>query len=207
MILERVCVGELEVNCYILAEAQGKECIIIDPGSDYDKINKVLIRRKLKPAIIINTHGHADHIGCDDDFGLPVYIHKNDAALLGDPIRNLSGFIGESFSINVEIKEIKDGDKIELGKIKLEVLHTPGHTSGGVSLLLRCPEKFMLFSGDTLFFHSIGRTDFPGASHEALLKSIKDKLLTLPDSTVVYPGHGPSSTIRAEKENNPFLNE
>ncbi len=205
MIIERVCVGALEVNCYILAESEGKDAVIIDPGSDCGKIKQALIKYKLKPAIIINTHGHADHIGCDDDFGLAVYIHKNDAVLLNDPEKNFSSFISESFVVKAKTKEVKDGDIIELGNIKLEVLHTPGHTPGGISLLLRGLEKNILFSGDTLFFHSVGRTDFPGASSEELLRSIKNKLLILPDSTIVYPGHGPSSTIRAEKENNPFI--
>jgi glyoxylase-like metal-dependent hydrolase (beta-lactamase superfamily II) len=205
MIIEKVCVGPLEVNCYILAESVGSQAVIIDPGADYNKIKLVLDKHQLKPGIIINTHGHADHIGCDDEFGLPVYIHKSDAPLLKDPVRNLSGFISGPLAVKAKAKEIKDGDIIGLGNIKLEVLHTPGHTSGGISLLLKGVEKNILFSGDSLFFHSVGRTDFPGASHEELVKAIKGKLLTLPDSTVVYPGHGPSSTIRAEKENNPFL--
>ncbi|MCX5711519.1 MAG: MBL fold metallo-hydrolase [Candidatus Omnitrophica bacterium] len=205
MIIERVCVGALEANCYVIAEPGSNEAIIIDPGAEYHKIKNALSKHKLKPAIIINTHGHADHIGCDDEFGLPVHIHKDDVVLLRDAEKNFSSFLSHSFTIKAEAKEIKDGDIIELGQIKLEVLHTPGHTPGGISLFLKYAQEHILFSGDTLFFHSVGRTDFPGASHKELIRSIKEKLLRLPDATIVYPGHGPSTIIRAEKENNPFL--
>jgi len=205
MILECVCVGSLEVNCYILAEAEGKEAIIIDPGSDCQRIKQALSRHRLRPALVINTHGHVDHIGCDDEFGLPLYIHADDVGLLRSEEKNLSNFVSTGFTVKSAVKELKEGDYIELNKIKLLVIHTPGHTPGGISLLLESPENNKLFSGDTLFCHSVGRTDFPGASHEALIKSIKDKLLILPNDTIVYPGHGPTTTIAAEKKNNPFL--
>lgn len=205
MILETVSVSSFEVNCYILAVASGCEAIIIDPGAEETKIRKALIRHNLRPAFIINTHGHFDHIGCDDKFGVPVYIHKEDLSLLKDPQRNLSSFMGTSLKISSNIRALEDKEGIELGQIKLEVIHTPGHTPGGICLWLRQPANKVLFTGDTLFCHGIGRTDFPGSDEKLLIKNIKEKLLNLDDATVIYPGHGSLSTIGEEKRNNPFL--
>ncbi len=207
MILETICVGSMQVNCYILAENTDSQAIIIDPGSEDNKIKHVLKKHKLKPAFIINTHGHIDHIGCDDAFEVPIYIHRQDLALLKNPQLNLSTFLVSPFSVKSKIKVLEDKEKIELGQICLEVLHTPGHTPGGICLLMRRPSDKILFSGDTLFYHGIGRTDFPGADEGLLIKSIEEKLLNLADDTIVYPGHGPSSTIGEEKKNNPFFNE
>jgi glyoxylase-like metal-dependent hydrolase (beta-lactamase superfamily II) len=196
----------MQVNCYILASKNNSSAIIIDPGEEENKIKRILEKHKLKPSFIINTHGHIDHIGCDDRFGIPVYIHENDLALLKDPQLNLSTFFMSSYSIESHIKTLKDKEDIELDDMQLEVIHTPGHTPGGICLLMKKPNDKILFSGDTLFCQGIGRTDFPGADEGLLIKSIKEKLLKLDDDTVVYPGHGPSSTIGEEKRNNPFLN-
>ena len=206
MILEDICVGQMQVNCYILASKNNSSTIIIDPGEEENKIKRILEKHKLKPSFIINTHGHIDHIGCDDRFGIPVYIHENDLALLKDPQLNLSTFLTSSYSIESHIKTLKDKENIELDDMQLEVIHTPGHTPGGICLLMKKPDDKILFSGDTLFCQGIGRTDFPGADEGLLIKSIKEKLFKLDDDTVVYPGHGPSSTIGEEKRNNPFLN-
>ncbi len=207
MILETLTVGPFAVNCYVLAEAAASPAVIIDPGADEKKIRQVLARHKLTPGIVINTHGHFDHIGCDDKFGVPVYIHPDDEALLKDTRLNLSELLFQSYAVGkVMIKTVRDGDIIALGGIRLEVIATPGHTAGGICLLLRQPENKILFSGDTLFYQGVGRVDFPGASENAIIKSIKEKLFKLPDDTVVYPGHGPSSTIGEERESNPFLN-
>ncbi len=205
MIFETICVGSLQVNCYILADDDAREAIIIDPGEDADKINKVLERQRLKPHCIINTHGHFDHIGGDDKFDVPVYIHQKDAALLKDPRLNLSGFFDSDFTVKAKIITLEEGAELAFGRIRLEVIHTPGHTPGGICLLLKSPQAGILFSGDSLFYHSIGRTDFPGADEGALTRSIKEKLLKLKDDTRVYPGHGPSSSIGEERKNNPFL--
>jgi len=205
MILETVCVGSFQVNCYILASDIDSQSIIIDPGDEENKIRRVLEKYRLKPAFIINTHAHIDHIGCNDKFGVPVYIHHKDLPLLKDPQLNLSSFLMSSYSIKSKIKTLEDKENIQLEKIQLEVIHTPGHTPGGISLLMKEPSNKILFSGDTLFCQGIGRTDFPGADESLLIKSIKEKLLSLADDTVVYPGHGPSSTIGQEKKNNPFL--
>lgn len=206
MILEVVCVGAMQANCYILACGPNTQAIIIDPGDQKQKIDKVLIKHSLKPGFIINTHGHIDHIGCDDSFGVCVYIHRQDLDLLKNPELNLSSFLTTPFSSKSDIKTLEDKEDIELGQMQLEVIHVPGHTPGGISLLLKKPKDKILFTGDSLFYHSIGRTDFPGASEVLLIKSIKEKLFKLSDDTIVYPGHGPSSTIGEEKKNNQFLN-
>ena len=205
MILETICVGELQANCYILAASESAEAIIIDPGEQKDKILRVLARHKLKAVAVVNTHGHIDHIGCDDEFAVPVYVHEKDAALLKDSRLNLSGFLSAPFSVKSEIKQLKDGQKLKLAGIELEVIHTPGHTPGGICLLVKAESRDILFSGDTLFHRSVGRTDFEGADEDSLLKSIREKLLILSDETVVYPGHGPTTTIGYEKKHNPFL--
>jgi len=206
MILEAVSVGPMKVNCYILAEKEGSRAIIIDPGDQGNKIQQALDKYKLKPAFIINTHGHIDHIAADSAFDLPVYIHSKDALSLKDATLNLSQFLEAAKTVNNEIKTLKDKELISLDGLELEVMHTPGHTPGGISLLVRKPVNKILFSGDTLFFQSVGRTDFPNADHQQLIRSIKEKLWALSDDTVIYPGHGPASTIGEEKSNNPFLN-
>ncbi len=205
MIVETVCVGPMQVNCYILASGPNSPAIIIDPGEDKQKIEGVLKKYSLKPEFIINTHGHIDHIGCDDKFGVPVYIHRQDSVLLKNPVLNLSAFLTSTFSLKSNIKVLEDKENIELGQIQLEVIHVPGHTPGGISLLMKKPQDKILFTGDTLFYHGIGRTDFPGASETLLIKSIKMRLFKLSDDTIIYPGHGPSSTIGEERKNNPFL--
>jgi len=205
MILETLQVGPMQVNCYILASGPDSPAIIIDAGDESKRIEKVLKKHRIKPAFIINTHGHIDHIGCDDKFGVPIYIHRMDLELLRNPERNLSAFLGVPFSLKSDIKVLEDKECLELGQIQLEVIHVPGHTPGGISLLMKKPKDKILFTGDSLFYHSIGRTDFPGASEDLLIKSIKERLFKLSDDTIVYPGHGPSSTIGEEKKNNPFL--
>ncbi len=205
MIFETVGVGPLMVNCYILASSPGSLAVIIDPGQEKHKIDRKLAKHNLKPGLVINTHGHIDHIGCDDDFGVPVYAHRLDAVLLRDEDLNLSTFLVSGFSVKSNIVELEDGQTVTLDDIVLEVIHTPGHTPGGISLLLKSPEKNILFSGDSLFRESVGRTDFEGASHDELMKSIREKLLILDDQVVVFPGHGPKTTIGHEKTHNPFL--
>lgn len=205
MIFERIQVGTMEVNCYILAENPGAQAIIIDPGDDTKKIQRVLDKFKLIPAFIINTHGHYDHIGSDDDFGVPVYVHKNDSRLLQESDLNFSSFFSTPFHVKSKILELEDGQVITLGQIKLKVIHTPGHTLGGISLLMLSPENNILFTGDSLFNQSIGRSDLPGGNQELLVQGIKEKLFCLPDETSVYPGHGEPSSIGEEKKHNPYL--
>lgn len=205
MILEKIIVGPLEVNCYVLASREFKKAIIIDPGDQKNKILKILQKHNLQPAFIINTHGHYDHIGCDDDFGVPVYAHREDVKLLRDQNLNLSAFFSKGYTVGSEIRVLEDKELIALDDIELEVIHTPGHTSGGVCLLMKKPLDNILFSGDTLFFESVGRTDFAQEKAGQLIESIKQKLLVLPVDVTVYPGHGPDTSIGHEKKYNPFL--
>ena len=146
MILETLCVGQMQVNCYILASSPNSRAIIIDPGDEKQKIERVLKKYCLKPEFIINTHGHIDHIGCDDKFGVPIYIHRQDSVLLESPELNLSAFFASSFSLKSNIKILEDKDKIELDQIQLEVMHVPGHTPGGISLLMKKPKDKILFT-------------------------------------------------------------
>lgn len=205
MILEAVIVGPMEVNCYILAAKENSQALIIDPGAEERKIRKVLDKHKLTPAFIVNTHGHYDHIGCDDSFGVPVYVHAQDAALLRDPQLNLSGLFAYAYSVKSEIRTVEEDEVIELGDIQLKVKHIPGHTPGGMALIMQKPADKIAFTGDTLFCQSIGRSDLAGGDGAQLVRAIKEKLLILPDDTAVYPGHGPASTIGEEKRHNPFL--
>jgi glyoxylase-like metal-dependent hydrolase (beta-lactamase superfamily II) len=192
----------MEVNCYILAVKPGGNAIIIDPGAQSRKIRKVLDEFKLKPVFIINTHGHFDHIGADDDFGVAVYAHKLDVPLLKDAQLNMSGLFAIPSVVKSEIRILDDNQIIESDGIKLKVMHLPGHTKGGIGLLLEKPINNVVFTGDTLFCGGIGRSDLAGGSPEQLAKAIRERLFALPDETRIYPGHGLCSTIGAEKLNN-----
>jgi hydroxyacylglutathione hydrolase len=205
MILETISVGAMQVNCYILASSSNASAILIDPGDEAHKIKRILNKHKLKPAFIINTHGHYDHIGCDDKFGVPVYIHNKDLDFLKDPQLNLSGLFARAFKVKSEIRALEENDTIESGDLELKVLHIPGHTPGGIALQMIKPTDKIIFTGDTLFCQGIGRSDLAGGDEAALVKAIKEKLLSLSSDTVIYPGHGPSSTIGSEKKNNPYF--
>jgi len=204
MILETIGVGPMQVNCYVLACAKKREAIIIDPGDQSAKINAVLKKHELKPAMVINTHGHYDHIGSDDDFGVKVYVHKLDLPMLQRADKNLSAFFSTAYKVNSEIKTLEDGEIINLDCLELEVIHLPGHTPGGIGLLLKKPQTDIIFTGDTLFCQGIGRHDLEGSSKQHLEKAIKERLFVLPALTVVYPGHGRATTIGDEKNNNLF---
>ena len=200
-ILEQVIVGPLEVNCYILGSPKTGEAIIIDPGDDFVKIKEVLDKNNLRAKLIINTHGHFDHIGADDKFDLPVYIHHLDKDCLTNPEKNFSSFFNQGKTFDLKINSLSDNDKVGIDTLELDVIHTPGHTPGGICLKI----EDSIFTGDTLFCQGIGRTDFPNASGEQLMQSIKEKLLKFSDEIKIYPGHGPSSTIGNERQRNPFL--
>jgi hydroxyacylglutathione hydrolase len=205
MMLEILTVGELETNCYILGDEKTKQGVVIDPGGDFEIIEAHLKKLKLEVKYIILTHGHVDHIGALSQLKkvtkAEILIHSKDSAMLYDPNQNLSIFSGDKIIGSKADRLLEEGHIIQCGEIKLEVLHTPGHTAGGISLLT----NKMIFTGDALFCGSIGRTDFPGSSHQVLISSIKDKLLSKDDDFIIYPGHGPSSTIGQERRSNPFL--
>ena len=210
MILKQLTVGPLQANCYIVAEGSGKPAAVIDPGGDGPRIRAALRRDDLRPAVIIDTHNHIDHIAANnylkDLYRAPLLVHEADAPGLTNPVLNLSALGLGKFSSLPPDRLLRDGDAIEVGDLRLEVLHTPGHTPGGICLLLRRPdEPDVVFTGDTLFAGGVGRTDFPGGSMDELMDSIRVKLLALPEETIIYPGHGPASTIGREKDANPFL--
>ena len=204
MILETVQVGSMQVNCYVLACAEGGQAIIIDPGDQVFKIRAVLDKYRLKPAMVINTHGHYDHIGGDDEFGVLVYVHKKDLAMLVDARKNFSDIFSSAYQVNSEIKALEDKEIIKLDCLELEVVHLPGHTPGGIGLLMKKPQTNIIFTGDTLFYQAIGRSDLPGGSQRQLEKAIKERLFVLPEDTKVYPGHGAATTIAREKSSNLF---
>ena len=197
-----VTVGGLFTNCYLVGYPGGR-AFIVDPGDEPKKIEKEINKNKFSPVFIINTHGHIDHIKADAYFGLPVYIHKDDAPLLRDSELNLSSFLGFSFVLDskTEVSELEDKDVVDFSGERIEVIHTPGHTLGGICL------KFQksLFSGDTLFHRSVGRTDIKGGDHSLLIKSIKERLFCLDENLMVFPGHGPKTLLSEEKRMNPFL--
>ena len=199
-ILEALPVGPVLANCYILGCANTKKAVVIDPGAEAEMIKERISALGLKPMCVINTHGHADHIGANSKMGLPILIHAADAQYLMNPIKNVSGLMGAPVSSPPASRLLEDGDTIEVGELTLEVIHTPGHTPG--SICLKCEE--IIFTGDTLFAEGFGRTDLPGGVEYKLIKSVRERLFTLPDGTKVYPGHGPATTIGHEKAHNPL---
>lgn len=209
MIIRMFTFGIYLTNCYIVGCEETKEAVVIDPAFDRDeeaeKFLEFIDKQNLHVRYIVNTHGHPDHIAGNGIIkkatGAPILIHENDALMLANFAKGFSRAFGVHVTTPPADNTLRDGDVIKFGRIKLKVLHTPGHTKGGISLL----GDDDVFSGDTLFAGSIGRTDFPGGSFEEIIHSIKTKLLTLPDHVEVYSGHGPPTTIGAEKRYNPFL--
>jgi len=209
MKIDRLILGAYQTNCYILRESEAdKDCLIIDTGLEAGELVDFLQRHELNPVAVVLTHGHADHItgvatlrGQFPD--IKIYIHKLDAKMLTEKGCNLSALAGVLFSSKSADFLIEEGDVIEQAGIKLEVLHTPGHTPGGICLYSK--HESIIFTGDTLFAGSVGRTDMPGGNMTQLIKSIKEKLSVLPDETAVYPGHGPVTTMAQEKTSNPYL--
>jgi len=205
MILDLLVVGEIETNCYILGSETERVCAIIDPGGEPERILARMHEFDLRPIAIINTHGHTDHIGGNaivkEKTGAPILIHRDDAPMLTAPQRNLSIFMGRWLTSPPADRVLAEGDLIEVGDIRLTVLHTPGHSPGGICLQ---GDGFIL-TGDTLFADSVGRTDLPGCSEKKLFESIRTKLLGLADKTQVYPGHGPVSSMGRVRRENPFV--
>ena len=179
--------------------------MVVDPGGEGERLVALLKEKGLQPEAVILTHGHGDHIGgvqaVVDAFKVPVYINKGDEEFLTNSNLNLSGAIGQPVKVTGDIHFIKEDDVIHLGEYSFKIIETPGHTPGGVCFY----GEGMVLAGDSLFLESIGRTDFPGSSYEDLIDSVRHKLFTLPEETVVYPGHGPETTIGHEKTYNPFV--
>jgi hydroxyacylglutathione hydrolase len=205
MILERLIVGPLEVNCYLVGDEEKNDLAVIDPGAEGERIIDFIEGKGYRPSYIINTHGHIDHIRANADikerYNIPILIHEKDAAIISSPQdAELEEMIGGRPSPPAD-RTLSEKETIAIGSLKLKVIHTPGHTPGGISLLF----DDGVFTGDTLFSGGVGRTDLPGGSFDDLLRSIKEKLFSLPDRLIIYPGHGPSSTIGEEKRYNPFV--
>ena len=238
MLVARFPAGAFAANCYVVASAPGTECVIIDPGQDAERgIDELLAEHRLKPAAVLLTHGHIDHVWsvapvCGAK-GIPAYIHPDDRALLSDPARGFPLGIGQElfggleFTEPDDVKELADGMTLRLVGLDIVVNHAPGHTEGSVTFRLPVDAPYtaqgkskidaaetahpagasVLFSGDLLFAGSIGRTDLPGGDYPTMLRSLARVCLTLPDETVVLSGHGPQTTIGAERRTNPFLTD
>ena len=204
MILKRIKINAgaiMGINCYVVQDKKTKETMIIDPGNVSDELIQILDAMEVKMKYILLTHCHGDHIGgvskIKEKYGGQILIHRKDAEGLKDININLSTHIGLEPVIIEEDARLDDGDLIHLGDLEFKVIHTPGHTAGSISLY--CKEKNMVFSGDTLFRGAWGRVDLPTSSFEDIMKSINNKLLVLPDDTIVYPGHGIPTKIAEEE--------
>jgi glyoxylase-like metal-dependent hydrolase (beta-lactamase superfamily II) len=198
-------------NTYLVWPTGRGECVVIDPGLEPELILEALRERQLRPVVILNTHGHADHIAGNETMKqafpeAPLVIGEREQALLTDPNLNMSGGFGIALVSPPADRVVNEGDVIEAAGLRLEVLDIPGHSPGHVVFLLR-GSPCLVFDGDVLFREGIGRTDFPGGSHQLLLDGIRRKLFTLPGDTIVYPGHGPLTTVEHERRANPFVNE
>jgi glyoxylase-like metal-dependent hydrolase (beta-lactamase superfamily II) len=202
---ELVVVGALETNCYLVYCEETRACAVIDPGADPEKIISAVADLELKPVVVLNTHGHVDHIGANSDivqkYAVPLAMHAADIGML-----QVSDYIELSLLLGAHNSPAPDrllaeGDEVAVGKTSLRVIHTPGHTPGSIGFV----HGGVLFSGDTLFCGGVGRTDLPGGSWKDLERSIRERILSLPEETVVLPGHGPWTTVEQERSSNPFL--
>lgn len=207
MIQKVLSVGMLESNCYILGDEETREAVVIDPGGDAPEILAALRQEKLQLKTIINTHGHFDHVGANKELqeatGAPIAIHAADAPMLSQPSAEALFFTGGRLQPSQASILLQEGDVLDFGRYQLKVLHTPGHTPGGICLVLL--QEPIVYVGDTLFAGSIGRTDFPGGSFEDLINSVRTKIFTLGDHYLVMPGHGPATTVGQERLYNPFF--
>ncbi len=210
--VDTLTVGPMQTNCYVVTDKATEETMVIDPGGDPDEVAESVRIAGVAVKYIVNTHGHADHIAANarlkrEHPDAEICIHAADAELLLKPVKNLSAFLGTPVKSPPADRMLGENDALQLGRNVFRVIALPGHTPGGAGLYWSGTDSVagMLFSGDALFAGGIGRTDFPGGDEAALLESIRNKLLVLPGDTLVLPGHGPATTIGAEKETNPFL--
>jgi hydroxyacylglutathione hydrolase len=207
MIHKILPVGPLHCNCSIIGDETTREAMVIDPGDNIEDVLAIIREQKLQVKQIVITHAHIDHVGGAMKLraatGAPILLNQNDYALL-KMLDVQASWLGMTAPEEVTIEaDIADGQSLQAGSLKADVLHTPGHTEGSVCLYF--PAEKLLIAGDTLFARSIGRTDLPGGSYEKIMRSLHDRVLTLPDETVVIPGHGQRTTIGEEREENPFL--
>ncbi|MHA6804950.1 MBL fold metallo-hydrolase [Salinifilum ghardaiensis] len=212
-------VGPLQANCYVLAASDDAPCVVIDPGQGAaEELDARLAEHRLAPAGVLLTHGHFDHVlsagEVCDRYSVPAWIHPEDRYMLADPAAALgpmgAQLFGEDFAAHPpkDVREAAAGTRLDLAGLRIDVLHTPGHTGGAVVYGVETAEGgHLLFTGDTLFAGAIGRTDLPGGDHSAILRSLHTSLLAMPDEAVVLPGHGPTSTVGQERAGNPFLQD
>lgn len=207
MELMQQVVGPVGTNCYFVVNDSTKEVIIVDPGDEAERLIERITIKELKPVAILLTHGHFDHAGgagaIAKEYNIPVYASRNERNVLRNPDMNLSANSGRIPAIYHASDFLDDEEEIELAGFKIKALYTPGHTPGSCSYYL--PDECCVFSGDALFCHSVGRTDFPQGSASDLIRGIKEKLLTLDDSVIVLPGHDARTSIGEERKYNPFL--
>jgi glyoxylase-like metal-dependent hydrolase (beta-lactamase superfamily II) len=201
--IKNFCLGNFLTNSYLIINKDTRNCILIDAPQGLEEIKKFIKQHRYKLLYIILTHGHIDHIKGLDSIDTPFYIHREDKPYLSDPSLNLSSFFASPVIIESIPRLVEDNHTFSFDSYTIRVIHTPGHTPGSVSLKL---DRF-LFSGDTLFLDSVGRTDIPQASGDALLVSIKEKIITLGKDTLILPGHGPTTTLKREIKHNPFLKQ
>ena len=211
MIIETFPVGPLQCNCVVLGDEQTRQGVVIDPGDEVEKINEVLDQYRLDLKYVVHTHAHIDHILAADQLrkqrGAAVCLHEADA-FLWRGVQMQATFLGLKVAPPGEIdRYLKDGDILKFGSHELKVIETPGHTPGSLCFLIEEEPAPILFSGDTLFLRGIGRTDLWGGSYPGILTSIRDRLFSLDDETLVHPGHGASTTVGEERKTNPFVGD
>lgn len=199
-------------NAYIAHRVDQTTCFLVDTGFDPDMVIAEVERRQLEPAAILITHGHIDHIAGISEIlrkwsNCDIWIGDKEKDKLSDPMKNLSGAFGMPVSIDGPIRSLADGEEIEPAEIPIRVLHIPGHSRGHVAFQVLCSDRQAVFVGDIIFSGSIGRTDFPDGNMQQLLTGIREKILSLPEDTLLFPGHGPSTTVGEERQDNPFLND
>jgi glyoxylase-like metal-dependent hydrolase (beta-lactamase superfamily II) len=199
-------------NAYVVWRRGGREALVVDPGFDVETIVAALDRHGLAPAAILNTHGHADHIAGNAAMkarhpAAPLVIGRNEARLLTDPLANLSALFGLPLTSPAADRLVDDGERLDLAGLSFEVREIPGHSPGSVVYVFDGADPPVVLGGDVLFAGSIGRTDFPDGDFHRLASGIRAKVYTLPDATVIWPGHGPSTTVGAERRNNPFVRD
>jgi len=205
MLIETVPVGPLQVNCYLVGCPETRQALVVDPGDEGERLLQLLKSLDLQLKLVVNTHAHFDHVGGNAVLaaqpGVELLLHPDDLPLLGRATAQAAAYGLQTTPSPQPTRLVKEGDRIECGSLGFDVLHLPGHSPGGICLF----GHGHLFAGDVLFAGSVGRTDLPGGDHQLLISGIRKKLLPLPGTTVVHPGHGPDTTIAAEKLYNPFV--